>query len=519
MKPGADLVLHNATVLTMEPGQPEAHGVAIGGGRILAVGSSAEVRGWASADTRVIDLGGKTLLPGFIDAHSHFASTGVRMRELDFWAYDSLEKVLDAVRDATARTPPGQWILGRNWDESRWRERRYINRADLDFAAPNHPVILARVDYHMLAANSRALELIEIPLGTPGVVTNADGRPTGELKEQAAEHAWSSLEPSVDAIEAGLGAVATEAHRLGITSVHDTVDAREVRAYLRAKTKGGLRMRVCLMPREAEAAHLLEAGLATGLGDEWLKLGPIKLFSDGSFGSRTAALHEPFSDEAGNGGMLMHGEAQFFDLVERIHAGAFQLAIHAIGDRAIDHVLDAYASGLSRAPRREHRHRIEHFELPTEEALGRAKRFGIVASMQPNFIGQWSLLGGMYQDRLGKERLRRNNPLARVAAAGIPLAFGSDHMPFGPLYGIHWAVNAPFEDQRLAVEEALKASTLGAAYASHEEHLKGSIAPGKLADLVVLGKDPRQLPKEIADTGIAMTVLNGEIVFKAHLVQ
>jgi hypothetical protein len=497
----------------VDPEQPEAQGVAVVGDRIAEVGSNAEVKAWEGSDTRMVDLSGRTVLPGFIDAHTHYASTGVRMRELDFWDCTSMAELLKAVALATRTTPPGEWILGRNWDETRWPEKRYPNQGDLDAVAPRHPVALSRVDYHMVSVNSKALDAIAVPPATPGLIVDLQGRPTGELKEQAAEVLWAALEPTAEVVEGRLAAVTAEAHRLGITSVHDTVNDREIRAYLGAKAKGHLEMRVYLMPREAQAGQLLQAGLATGLGDQWLKLGPIKLFSDGSFGSRTAALHEDFADDPGNRGMLIHGEAEFSDLVARLHSGGFQLAVHSIGDRAIDHVLDVLASALAKVPRRDHRHRIEHFELPTEDGYRKARDLGVVASMQPNFVGRLSAPGGMMEARLGKRYLR-NNPFRRVLEFGIPLAFGSDHMPFGPLYGIHCAVNAPVEDQRMEVEEAVRAYTLGGAFAAHEEAIKGSLTRGKLADLVVLGSDPRERPEAISHIPVEMTVLGGRIVFK-----
>ncbi len=512
MRVPADLVLWNATVLTMEEDQPEAQGVAVRGDRIVAVGSNAEVRGYAGPDTTLLDLEGKVLLPGFIDAHSHFASTGVRMAELDLSDATSMAEALEKVRRLAQSTPQGQWILGRNWDESKWPEGRYINRQDLDRAAPSRLVALSRVDYHMAVVGSSVLQALDIPAGTPGLMVDREGSPTGVLKESAAEVLWSHLEPAVDAIEAGLKRITAEAHRLGITGVHDTVDAREIRAYQQARAKGNLRIRAYLMPRDSVAEQLRETGVATGLGDEMLKLGPAKLFADGSLGSRTAALSEEFTDEPGNRGMLVREPGALASLVERLDHGGFQVTTHAIGDRGIDEAINAYRR---LGQERERRHRIEHFELPTQGALKEAARLGLVASMQPNFIGQWSLPGAMYERRLGKGRLQHNNPLGQVVEMGISLAFGSDHMPFGPLYGIHWAVNGPFDDQRISVEESLRAYTLGAAYASLDEAWRGSVRVGKVADLVVLGRDPREVPDRIQDIAVRLTILGGDIVHKA----
>ncbi|MEE9236807.1 MAG: amidohydrolase family protein, partial [Thermoplasmata archaeon] len=249
---------------------------------------------------------------------------------------------------------------------------------------------------------------------------------------------------------------------------------------------------------------------SSGLGGQHLRLGPIKAFLDGSLGARTAALLQDFEDEPGNPGRLMGSEEEMFKLIREAAGAGFQLALHAIGDSGIEVAL----RGLSRVDCEGKRHRIEHLELPSDENLRVAKRLGIVASMQPNFIGKWGRPGGLYEERLGVERMRCNNPLRLVLDEGIQLAFGSDHMPFSPLFGVHWAVNAPFENQRLSVEEALRCYTHTPAYASFEEGLKGTIEPGKLADLVVLEKDPLQYAERIEEIPVYMTIFDGRIVYE-----
>ncbi len=300
------------------------------------------------------------------------------------------------------------------------------------------------------------------------------------------------------------------AHSLGVTSIHDVVDGREIAAYLQLHRQGDLRLRVNLMPRAEELPNLLGSGLSTGLGGHTLRMGPLKVFMDGSIGARTAALFQDFEDDPGNSGRLMAAEDELFSLIQKASAGGFQLALHAIGDRGIRAALE----GISRVDHEGRRHRIEHLELPGDEDLGLARRAGVVASMQPNFVGRWGIPGGLYEGSLGGERTRRSNPFRCVLDEGIPLAFGSDHMPFSPLYGVHWAVNAPHKDQRLTVEEALRCYTQVPAYASFEESQKGTVEPGKLADLVVLEKDPSESPEAIEDIPVYMTVFDGQIVYQ-----
>lgn len=510
MRLEADLVLVGGRVLTWWDEVPEAEGLAVGRGRILAVGRNVEVRSWAGSGTTVLDAGNRLVLPGFVDSHTHLATVGSRPAALDLRGAASLEDVRSRVVGRARHAPPGAWILGRNWDESRWPVRRYPTRHDLDEAAAEHPVALTRVDMHMAVANSAALARLD-PQGPTGVERDAEGHPTGVLKEEAAAALLALTQPDAATVTEGLPPMVAEAHRLGVTSVSDTVRPDEVRAYLGLHREARLPLRVNLMPRMEGFPGLQATGLSSGLGGPTLRLGPLKAFLDGSLGSRTAALTAPFADDAGNRGQLMYGEDEARDLLGRAAREGFQLALHAIGERGVDFAL----ARLGEVQARGRRHRIEHLELPTEGHLKEAQRLGVVASMQPNFVGEWSRPGGMYEDRLGSERLLHNNPFRRVLDAGIPLAFGSDMMPFGPLYGIHWAVNAPFEDQRIPVEEALRAYTLGGAYATFEEDAKGSLEPGKLGDLVVLEKDPREQPEGIRDIPVHATVFGGAVVYRA----
>ncbi|MEK6838214.1 MAG: amidohydrolase family protein, partial [Candidatus Thermoplasmatota archaeon] len=302
--------------------------------------------------------------------------------------------------------------VGADWDETRWPDPRYLTRDDLDRVSATVPVAAIRVDLHMASVNSAALGILSIPPHTRGFEIDASGHPTGVLKEEAFARIWDFIWPSPDRFAKSFPRVARAALALGITTVHDIVNETELRAYQIAKAGGHLPLRVYMMARDPLLPHFAAAGLARGFGDEWLRLGAIKVFSDGSLGARTAALLEPYADEPRETGCLIHSPDELRTLVARIHEAGFQAAVHAVGDCAIETVVDA----MERAIPDGHslRHRIEHAELLHPEHIDRMKDHGIVASCQPNFVGRWSFPGGMYERRLGLERLRRNNPYREI---------------------------------------------------------------------------------------------------------
>jgi predicted amidohydrolase YtcJ len=515
----ADLIVLNANIYTVSSGHAQA--LAVRDGKILAVGSTAEIRKLAGPRTKIEDLGGKTVLPGFIDAHMHLVSVGLRESGyyLDLSQARSLEETLALVRARVQHTERDQWVLGRGWDESRWPEHRYITKADLDRIAPEHPVVLVRVCGHILCANSVALKKISV---TPRA--GEFDEPSGLLREETAWAFLQQLQPSDDQIRDAIVAGVKLAHKLGVTAIHDIAKPEHVRAYLALHQPHQLKLRVRLNIEVHYLDQLIALGLRTGFGDELLKLGAIKFFADGSLGARNAALREPYQTPSGlfafagqwpakmNGpgeawGKLNYEQSELNRLVKRAHDHGFQVMIHAIGDRAIDAALEALSGATP-----ERRHRIEHAELLHPEQIARMRELGIIASMQPNFL-QWSGPGGLYEARLGPERDAQIDPHRKVLDAGVALAFGSDGMPFGPLYGIHWAVNAPHPDQRVSVAEAIHAYTLGAAYAAFEERSMGSLEPGKCADFIVLSRDPFQAPTQINEIAIERTYLAGERVF------
>ena len=515
MRGDADVVLVDGKVFTAARERPWAKALAVRGDRLVAVGTSAQTERWRGRDTALVDLRGAVVLPGFIDAHTHMADSA---GERGWTRLDATRDLADAVRrlrKAAASTPPGDWVVGIDWDEAKWPERRFLLREDLDRASTDHPVVARRIDCHLGSLNSKALELASDLAGTRGFEVDASGRPTGVLTEDAFGEFHRRFETNEAGIRHGLPAIARMAHRLGITSIHDVVTRAGWTAYQRARGAGTFPLRVYAMPHDSMLAALVNAGLGAGFGDPWLRLGAIKVFADGSLGAYSAALAAPYVGRPGERGILVHSPTELRSILTTAHGAGFQTATHAIGDAAIRLAVETLEAVQDAAPRKDARHRIEHYELPDDEVLRRTKTAGIVASCQPNFVGQWSGPGDVYESRLGAERLAANNPFRKILRMRIPLCFGSDGMPYGPLYGVHWAVNGFFEGQRLSPEEAIRAATAGGAHASFEEQEKGTLETGKLADFVVVRGDPFEAPDQIARIRIASTWIGGECVYNS----
>ena len=492
-------MLHNGTIY----GQRGHDAVAIERDRILAVGRGEEILPYAGEDALRIDLQGRAVLPGFIDAHVHLMHTGLVESG---WRIDltnrSRGEVLAALRDAARSRGIGEWVVGYGWDESDWKDRRYLVREELDRLTLGSPILAIRTDGHLLTANARALELL--PESAPERWID---RETGHLREAAMNEMLDRIVPDRATSAEALSAAVRLCHRLGITSAHTMSRLRHVPAFMAGRADRRLRVTIC--PEVASFDKLEAVGLRTGFGDPWLRFGGVKIFADGSIGARNAAVSEPF--RGGDTGELTHEGAVLTSMIRAAEGSGWQTVIHAIGDRAIGQVLDAHEAVGSDPTLR---HRVEHFELPREAQLGRAARLGLCVSMQPNFIGNWSGPDSLYAERLGEVRDRASNPLRRVVDEGLPLAFGSDGMPVSPLYGLHSAVNAPYPDQRLTVEESIACYTAGGAWFGFEEASKGRIELGMLADLVVLDEDPLLEPARIVERTVDMTFVGGERVYE-----
>jgi predicted amidohydrolase YtcJ len=509
----ADGVFYNGKVLTFSSERKTARAIAVADGRIIAVGSDAEIRNTAPRGCDKLDLGGKVVVPGFIDSHTHFMQMGIDALSVDLSETESIEQAMDLMKSAAKKAPKGDWIIATNWRESKWRDGRFITAADLDKSCPDHPVAAHRICGHLSTVNSRAMKKIGIDQSTPGAETDTSGKLTGIMKEAGVAVVRNATAPTPARKMKGLRVAIQKAHSLGVTSVQDNGSADDFAVMRKAEREGKLGVRVWFNTPSSELRSLLRIGVSTGFGSEWLKLGGLKIFCDGALGARSAALSEPFSDDPGNRGMFVHPVDELNEMTEKANDAGIQLVIHAIGDEGIEVALSSIERALDLNGRKNHRHRIEHLELPRPAHIDRMRHRKIIASMQPNFVGEWSGIDGMYVDRLGPERASRNNPFKEILKTRVKLVFGSDCMPFSPAYGIRSAVTATYPSQRLTVEEAFHAYTRDAAYASFEEHHKGTIAPGKLADFVVLSADPFHNPDVLSSLSVLKTIIGGEVVF------
>lgn len=509
----ADAIFYNGKVYTLDPDFGVARAVAVSGGDIIAVGSDSDIKGSAPRGCDKYDLGGRAVLPGFIDAHTHFVNMGIDMMNVDLMSTKSLEEAVARMKAGAGRAHEGEWVIGAGWSESRWDGGRFLTRDDLDMSCPNNPATAYRICMHMCTLNTKAIEVLGLEAGVPGVEVDAAGRPTGVVKESAVNIVRSALTPDPGKNSKALGMATRRAHSLGVTSVHDNGSSEHLATYLAAERSGKLAVRVNFNVPSDHLDSMLDMSISTGIGSSFLRIGAVKVFCDGALGARTAALSEPYSDDPGNSGMLVLERDALDEMVTKANGANIQLAIHAIGDVGIEAAIASVESALKASPKKDHRHRIEHLELPSPQHLRRMRKSRMVASMQPNFVGEWGGTDGMYCSRLGKERAARNNPFREVLAASVRMVFGSDCMPFSPMYGVISAVMAPHEAQRITAMEAFAAYTREAAYASFEEHSKGTITPGKHADLVVLSSDPFTDLDSLKSATVLKTVIGGEIVY------
>jgi len=531
----ADLVFANGNVLTMDTSRPDARAVAVQGGQILAVGSDSDVKAYIGSGTEVVDLRGKTLLPGFNDSHMHLLWYGLSLVWVNLTGVTSVAAVVDKVRAKAAITPPGQWIVGFGWDQNLFREGRFLHRRDLDAATTDHPVALSRVCVHLRACNSLALKLAGIDRHTPDppsgeIDRDSDGEPTGILREAGAFNLvdrFTTPPPYVTA-KAALRQAMAKAIAAGITSV-TTDDVRHaggvencLSLYRATWESGGPAVRAYLCIINTALDDLLALGLKTGDGDARVRIGPLKIFHDGGLGGRTAALREPYTSDPENRGVLYMAQEQLDEIVAKGHGAGMQVAVHALGDAAIASVLTAYDRALTANPRENHRHRIIHYCILREDLLPKTRRLAVGVDIQPRFV---SLNGRVAETFLGPERVKLTYPWKTIREFGVPMAGGSD-CPVErhePLLGIHAAVNRQVDsapgfvfrpEERLAPYEALQLYTTASAYSTFAENEKGTITPGKLADLVVLSDDPCAVPPTtLKDLQVEMTVVDGKIVY------
>ncbi|MDD5264389.1 MAG: amidohydrolase [Candidatus Bipolaricaulis sp.] len=484
-------------------GHPHRDAVVLRGGKIAWIGPSDELDCPAE---ETIDVRGGVVAPGFVDAHVHLAQTG--LADIG-WHVDlagrSRAEAIAAVRGAARGRGAGEWVVATGWDESRWPEAEALTRRELDRVAPRNPVLAVRVDGHVLVANSPALQgapVAAILAARAGAV----GRNAGRVCEEAAMAAVAAVQPDRSTIHEAIRAAARLCHRLGIVSAHTMCDGLEPELFLEAAE--AIALRLVVNPPIELLGRLAATGRKTGVGNDWATWGGVKLFLDGSIGARNAAVSEAY--RSGGRGALLWDDAGVAALIRAADAAGWQTIAHAIGDRAIEQLVTAHeAVGTCAALR----HRVEHFELASKEQIARAEEAGLCACMQPNFVGNWSGAGSLYERELGSARDRRSDPHRWVVDAGMALGFGSDGMPISPLYGLGCAVRAPHAAQRLSVEEAVDAYTAGGAFLAHDEADAGTIDVGKRADVVVLETAMDDAASEIGRWTVEWTFVDGKCVY------
>ncbi|ADJ14712.1 amidohydrolase [Halalkalicoccus jeotgali] len=504
MTHAADLLFRNAEVHTLVEPDATHEALAIRDGRIVRVGKTYEIEFLEGVETDVIDCEGRVVLPGFVDAHTHMETLGRYLVHADLSGAGGPDDCVEHLRESADERGDHEWILGFGYDESRW-DAGYLTSTDLDRVSGERPVAAFREDMHVASLNTVARERYE------------DDMPTGDVKgdgvivEEAVDVVYEAIAPGPEETRELLVAAGEYANARGVTGVHDMVrNSHAPRVYRDLDDEDTLTHRVRINYWSDHLDAVSEAGLRTNHGSEMVRTGAIKTYTDGSFGGRTAKLTEPY--EGGGTGQWVVPPEELRELIKRADGEGYQLSVHAIGDRAIEETLDAMEI---RDDPGAARHRIEHAELLSEEAIERFAESGIVASVQPNFL-KWAGDGGLYDDRLGDERRTRTNRYRDLLDAGARLAFGSDCMPLDPLLGVHHAVTASEPSQRLSVTEALRAYTSGAAYAGFDEHRLGTAEPGKLADLVVLEESPWENDDRIDDIEIATTLVDGTVVYDAR---
>jgi predicted amidohydrolase YtcJ len=536
----ADLVLVNGKIYTVDNARPIASALAVRGGRVLFVGSDAEARVLANASTRVIDLNGETVIPGIVDAHAHLLGLGNTLARVNLAGSTSYDEVIDRVKHFSKDVKPGEWILGRGWDQNRWTSKEFPTHDALSRAFPNNPVVLTRIDGHALLANAKAMELARVSAPTTDpeggrIMRLASGAPSGVFVDKAQSLIGRAVpEPTrADTRKAILAAIA-ESNRWGLTGVHDAGEDAETIGIFEELAKAGnynLRNYVMLSdpgePGSPAALRnpYLRRGPQSALYDGHLWVRAIKLYADGALGSRGAALLAPYADEPTNSGLLVSRPEHLRVWAETALRSGFQVNVHAIGDRGNRTVLDAFESALRTVPTADHRFRIEHAQVLSPEDIPRFAKLGVIPSMQPTHQTsdmRWA------EARVGPQRIRGAYAWRSLLNTGVVIPSGTDFPveEVNPLLTFHaavtrqdptnWPVGGWYPEQKMTREEALQSMTIWPAYAGFQESMLGSLTPGKYADFVVLDRDIMRIrDTEILATRVISTWIGGKRVYEA----
>jgi predicted amidohydrolase YtcJ len=527
----ADLILLNGRIWTGNKKQIWAEAIAAKGERIIFVGTNVEAKKLADAKTRVIDLQGKLTLPGFIDDHTHFIEGGFHLLSVDLRDAATPAEFAERIRNRAAKLPKGRWIRGGDWDHERWGGELPVKEW-IDKFTTDNPVFVTRLDGHMGLANSAALKLAGLTKDTPSpsggtIVKDAvTGEPTGVLKDDAMSLMYKIIPDENDAeYEEALQASLNYAASVGVTSVQDITSWRDYEVYKKFKNANRLTVRIYARTPVSSWQRQAELVKQQGVGDHWLKLGGLKAFMDGSLGSTTALFFEPFTDAPDNRGLMLEAntpEGKLKETMKQADSAGLQCSIHAIGDRA-NHLLLNYFEAIEKENgKRDRRFRIEHAQHLLPDDIKRFAQLGVIPSMQPYHAaddGRWA------EKRIGKQRMKTTYAFRSLLDAGAVLTFGSDWFvaPLSPIAGIHAAVtrqtidgknpNGWVPEQKISVEEAIRAYTSSCAYAEFAENDKGTLEIGKLADIVVLSQDLFKInPTNIEKTKVVYTIVGGRVI-------
>jgi predicted amidohydrolase YtcJ len=536
----ATLILVNGRIWTENPQQPESEAIAIAGNRVLAVSSSAAIRKLAAPGCQIIDLGARRVVPGFNDAHVHLLGGGDALAGVQLGDAASADEFRRRIGEYAKTLPKGAWVRNGLWDHTRWTPALLPTHELIDAVTPDNPVFVWRLDGHMALANAVAMKLAGLNRNTPDVpggeiVRDKDGNPTGVLKDHATSLVEKIMPPPAEReLDAALEAAMREAASHGVTSVQnmwdstsDPYSALKLREFQKFERGGKLTVRIYHAHPLPDWKSLANAGVQAGFGGPMLRIGNLKSFADGALGSETAWMEAPYADRPGYSGLAsadLTDSARYYSSIQLADKAGLQISIHAIGDRAIHTVLDLFERAERENGPADRRFRIEHVQHLLPEDAARFASLGVVASMQPYHAiddGRWAV------KEIGPERIRSSYAWRLLLDHGVVLAFGSDWpvAPLDPLIGIYAAATRRTLDgknpegwvreQRITVAEAVHAYTVGAAFAEHQEQVKGSLEPGKLADLAVLSDDIFKIPAASLDTvRVYMTVFDGRVIYQ-----
>lgn len=530
-----NLIVTNANIVTMDAAGTRARAIVIENGRIAGIGAESDVQAWRARGMPVIDAGGRTVLPGFIEPHNHMVGYATALLGVDARTPPNrtIDDIVERLRGRARETPPGDWVLGRGYDDTGLTDLRHPNRRDLDRASTDHPIAIWHNSGHLLAVNTAALRLggvlerHEDPAGGRIGRFSGSGEPDGVLYEMPAQLLVTRLIPPYEAaaVRRALDDAQAEYLRRGVTTIHDAYVMRArgidmLEAYQQARRDNRLKLRVNMFIGW-DLLKEMNFTLAPGSGDEWLRVAGCKIVSDGSIQGITAALREPYTCNHDERGWLIYEQAELDEMVRTLHEKNYQIKIHANGDAAIDSVLTAYGRALTKAPKADHRYRVEHCQVCHPEHLTSMRELGVIPDFFVNHVYYW---GDRHRDRfLGPERVKHLDPVGSAIHAGLRPMLHSDCpvTPVGPLFCIKSAVSRltsagkVLNDwERISVHEAIAAMTVNAAHGAFEERHKGTLEIGKLGDLVILEQDPFAVaPGDIGAIEVGATVVGGDIMY------